>query len=147
MEKTVAEIAGERIRAAGANVGFLTDSAIAKKLGLSNQNFGHYARGERGGHFFQLLVKIHELLGISPNELLGIEDHSTEAPSSLNVELLTGCITSFNEVIKANNLACTPAVHARLVALLYDRCINRKISTPTELDMEEFMPFVRAALA
>ena len=47
----------------------LSDAEVARRAGLSERRYGHYVRGTREPDF-QTLLRICDVLDVSPNELL-----------------------------------------------------------------------------
>lgn len=62
---------GERLRARARELG-LSDSEVARRLGLSQPRYAHYVSGVREPDF-ATFARICRALGISPNDALGFE--------------------------------------------------------------------------
>lgn len=62
---------GDRLRARARELG-LSDSEVARRLGLSQARYANYVAENREADF-ETLLRICRVLGVTPNELLGFE--------------------------------------------------------------------------
>lgn len=60
-----------RLKARARELG-LSDAAVARRVGISERRYGHYAKGDREPNL-ELLAKIARALETTPNHLLGFE--------------------------------------------------------------------------
>lgn len=66
----------------------LSDAAVARRVGISERRYGHYAKGDREPNL-ELLARIARALQTTPNHLLGFEEpaRAGEAPQAAGIDL------------------------------------------------------------
>ncbi|WP_253626100.1 helix-turn-helix domain-containing protein [Bradyrhizobium sp. USDA 4515] len=62
------EVFAKRLRDRARELG-LSDAEVARRAGLAERRYGHYTRGARQPDF-QTLLRICQVLGVTPNDLL-----------------------------------------------------------------------------
>jgi transcriptional regulator with XRE-family HTH domain len=82
----------------------LSDAEVARRIGLTEQRYGNYVRGEREPDL-ETLVRICKTLGISPNEALGWETASSPSKqsntrSNLLAQVMSDCGTLSDEQLE-----------------------------------------------
>lgn len=82
----------------------LSDAEVARRIGLTEQRYGNYVRGEREPDL-ETLVRICQTLEMSPNEALGWETAPTpskqsNARSNLLARVMSDCGTLSNEQLE-----------------------------------------------
>lgn len=85
------DIVGKQLRKIGRSLG-LSDSEIARKVGLSETRYGNYVRNMREPDYATLL-RICRVLNTTPNVLLGVSDLDTEIyrRQALEEKLVAAC--------------------------------------------------------
>lgn len=91
---------GERLRARARELG-LSDSEVARRLGLSQARYANYVAEAREPDF-ETLVRICRVLGATPNEVLGFEARPDEPEGA---KRLRGRITAAAEAMDPVTLA------------------------------------------
>lgn len=66
------EVLAKRLKERARELG-LSDAEVARRAGLETPSYGHYVTGERRPNYWTLL-RLSEVLGTSPNYLLGFDD-------------------------------------------------------------------------
>jgi transcriptional regulator with XRE-family HTH domain len=84
-----------RLRAAARRLS-LSDGEIARRLGISQQRFTHYANGTRKPDF-SMLVKICQVLAVTPNDLLGFSGAQELTPVAVLRDRIAAAAGSMNE--------------------------------------------------
>ncbi len=69
------EIFAKQVRERAAELG-LSQAEVARRTGISERRFGHYLGG-RSEPDLKLLIKIAATLGVTPNQLLGVEPRAS----------------------------------------------------------------------
>lgn len=85
----------ERLRARIDALG-LSHADVARRAGLDPRRFGHYTTGHREPDF-RTLLKISEILATTPDELLGVGEHSsTSAHQAELIERIQAACSSLS---------------------------------------------------
>ena len=84
---------GRKLRETAQSLG-LADAEVARRAGLTERRYGHYVTGAREPDL-ATLSRICEVLGVTPNDLLGFSDGTRKVPASdkLRTRLMSACST------------------------------------------------------
>ncbi len=100
----------------------LSQSALAKKIGVSQQHWDRYEKGYPIP--LDKVISISDLLGISKWSLLPPE-FTPQSIGYLNKTLLSEIIISIENLIIEKKLQFSPENKARLIILLYEKLSKR----------------------
>ncbi|MBI3710681.1 MAG: helix-turn-helix transcriptional regulator [Proteobacteria bacterium] len=70
--------AGERLRERARQLG-LSDAEVARRIGISARTYNHYVNNKREPDF-QKLLRIAQILGVTPNQVLGLSPLAADGP-------------------------------------------------------------------
>lgn len=84
------DVFAQRLKQQARNLG-LSDAEVARRCGLNERRYGHYVSGSREPNL-ETLVRICEVLGVTPNDLLGFgaDDGEENARSQLIDRVMAG---------------------------------------------------------
>ncbi len=100
----------------------LSQSAMAKKIGVSQQHWDRYEKGYPIP--LEKVISISDLLGISKWDLLPPE-FTPQTTGYLNKTLLSEIIISIEKLIIEKKLQFSPENKARLIILIYEKLSKR----------------------
>jgi transcriptional regulator with XRE-family HTH domain len=98
-----------QLRTRGEQLG-LSDSEIARRIGISQSRYSNYTRGIREPHF-DTLARICRVLHTTPNELLGFA-----APGAKEEDLDLQCIIAAAQSLTPDNLKMAAGIMDAMVA-------------------------------
>lgn len=100
----------------------LSQSAMAKKIGISQQHWDRYEKGYPIP--LEKVLLISDVLNISKWDLLPPE-FNPQLTESVNKTLLSEIIISIERLVVEKKLKFTPENKARLIVLLYEKLLKK----------------------
>jgi transcriptional regulator with XRE-family HTH domain len=101
---------GKRLRARAKDLG-LSDSEVARRAGLEATRYGHYVGGRRKPDYVTL-GRICEVLGVTPNDILGTTEGQ---PEKSNRSRLTERLTAVAAALSDRDLRIAVALAETLL--------------------------------